>query len=96
MHFPEVTAKSAPPPIDVLCIFKINIKSQNSDYGCIIDQGPYPNPDQDAKFQSGTSSIIQSPKSGLKDHECSLHLQNQGREPKFGLWVFQRPVTISK
>ena len=37
MHFPEVTAKSAPPPIDVLCTFKINIKSQNVELVCIKD-----------------------------------------------------------
>ena len=48
-----------------------------------------------AKPQSGTSSILQSPKSGLKGHGCPLHLQYQGREPKFRSWVYQRPVTIS-
>ena len=63
--------------MDVLCIFKIKIESQNSDHGYIKDQWPYPNQDQDAKPQSGTSSILQSPKSGLKGHGCSLHLQNQ-------------------
>ena len=46
----------------------------------------YPNQYQDAKPQSGTSSILQSPKWGLKGHGCSLHLQNQDREPKFGIW----------
>merc|ERR1711954_8917 len=35
---------------------------------------------------------IQNPKSGLKGHGCSLHLQNQDREPKFGICVYQRPV----
>merc|ERR1711954_554526 len=50
----------------------------------------------DAKTQSGNSSILQSPKLGLKGHGCSLHLHNQEREPKFGIWVYQRPVTISK
>ena len=34
--------------IDVLCTFKINIGSQNSEYRCIKDHLPYPNPDQDA------------------------------------------------
>merc|ERR1712081_94219 len=60
------------------------------------DQCLYPSQDQDAKPQSGTSSILQSPKSGLKGHGCSLHLQIQDREPKFGSWVYQRQVTISK
>ena len=62
----------------------------------IKDQWPYPNQYQDAKPQSGTSSVLQSPKWGLKGHGCSLHLQNQDREPKFGSWVYQRPLTISK
>ena len=35
------------------------------------------------------------PKLDFKDR-CSLHLHNQDREPKFGSWVYQRPVTISK
>ena len=51
--------------------------------------------DQDDKPQPGTSIILQSTKSGLKGHVCSLHLQNQDRESKFGTWVYQRPVTIS-
>ena len=55
-----------------------------------------PNQDPDAKPKSGTSSILQSPKPGLKGHGCSLHLQNQDREPKFEPRVCQRPVTISK
>merc|ERR1712112_743735 len=80
--------------MEVLCTFKIKTDSQNSKYGCIKDQGPYPN--QDLKPQSGTSSVLQSPGSGLKGHGCSLHLQNQYRESKFGIWVYQRPVTISK
>ena len=135
--------------MDVLCTFKIKIECQNLDHGCVRDQWPYPNQDQDAKPQSGTSSVLQSPKwrhkghgcslhlqnqdkelkfwskvdqgqltrstsrskyptpvrnlqcplwlqSGLKGHECSLHFQNQDRDPKFETWVYQRPVTISK
>ena len=82
--------------MDVLCTFKIKIESQNSEYGCTKDQWPYPNQYQDAKPLSGTSSILQSPKSWLKGYGCSEHLQNQGREPKFGSWVYQRPGTISK
>ena len=82
--------------MDVLCTFKIKIKSQNSDHGYIKDKQPYPNQDQDAKPPSGTSSILQSPKSGVKGHGGSLHLQNKDREPNFGTRVYQRPVTISK
>ena len=79
-----------------LCTFKIKIRSQNVKQRCINDNWPYPSQDQDAKPQSGASSVLQSPKWGLKGHGCSLHLQNQDREPKFGSWVYQRPVTTSK
>ena len=65
--------------MDVLCTFKIEIESQNSDHGCIKDQWPYPYQDQDAKLQWGISSILQIPKWGLKGHRCSLHLENQDR-----------------
>ena len=82
--------------MDVLWTFKIDIDRQNLVHGCIKDQWPYSNQDQDAKPQSGTSSVLQSPKWGLKGHWYSLHLQNKDREPKFGSWVNQRPVTISK
>ena len=81
---------------DVLCTLKIKIESQNSDHPCMKDRWQYPNQDQDAKPQSGTSSILQSAKWRLKGHGCSLHLQNQDRKPKFGLLVYQRPVTIFK
>ena len=63
--------------MDVLCTFKIKTESQNLDHGCIKDKWPYLNQDQDAKPQSGTSSVLQSPKQWLKGHGCSLHLQNQ-------------------
>ena len=82
--------------IDVLFTFKIMIENQNSEYGCTKPQLPYPNQYQDAKPQSGTSSVLQSPKSGLKGHGCSLHLQTQDREPKFGTMVYKRLVIISK
>ena len=82
--------------MDVLCTFKIKIENQNSEYRCINNHQPYPNEDQDAKPQSGTSSLLQSPKSGLKEHGCFLHLQNQDRQQKIGSWINQRPVTIFK
>ena len=58
--------------MDVLCTFKIKIESQNSEYGCTNDQWPSPNNYQDAKPQSGTSSILQSPKSGLKGQRAKI------------------------
>ena len=82
--------------MDVLCTFKIKIETQKSNQGYMKDQWPYPNQDNDAKPHPGTSSILQSPKWGLKGHVWSLHLQNQDREPKFGSLVYQRQVTISK
>ena len=48
--------------MDVLCTFKIKIESQNLDHQYIRDLSSYANKDQDAKPQSGTSSILQSPK----------------------------------
>ena len=63
--------------MDVLCIFKIKIGSQNLEHGSINDQWPYPNQDQDAKPQSGPPSILQTPKSEHKGHECSLQFSNQ-------------------
>ena len=47
---------------DVLCAFKIKIESQNLDHRYIKDNQPYMNQDQDAKPQTGTSSILQNPK----------------------------------
>ena len=82
--------------MDVLCIFKFKIESQNLEHGCIKDQWTYPNQDQDAKPHLGSSSVLQSPKSVLKGHICSLHLQKQYRKPKFARLMYQRPVTISK
>ena len=82
--------------MDVLHTFKIKIESWHSEHGCIKDQWSFPNQDQDAKPQSGTSSVLQSPKWGLKGHTNSLQLQNQDQEIKLGTRVHQRPVTISK
>ena len=78
--------------MDALCTSKMKIENQNLEYGCIKDQWPYPNGDHDAKPQSGTSNILQSPKSGLEGHSWSLHLQHQDREPIFGTMMYQRLV----
>ena len=56
--------------MNVFYTFKIMIKNQNLDHGFIKDYLPYPNQDQDAKHQSGPSSFLQSPESGLKGHGC--------------------------
>ena len=82
--------------MDVLCTFKIKIESQNLEHGHTKDQPPYSNQDQDIKPQSGSSSIVQTPKLGIKGHGCSLHLQNQDRDQIFGIWVYQRLVNIFK
>ena len=75
---------------------------QNQFKGLNLDQGSFKvlelnsNHNQDLQPQSQTPSITQNPKSGLKGHGGSLHIQNKDREPKFGTLVYQRPVTISK
>merc|ERR1712081_131794 len=62
--------------MDVLCAFKIKIKSQNLDHRYIKDHQPYMNQDQDAKPQSGTSSILQSCilKMGLSEAKVILEV----------------------
>ena len=75
--------------MDVLCTFKIKIESQNLDHWCTKDQWPYPDQDQDAKPQSGTFSILQNPRWGLKGHGCSLHFYNQD-------WAKIRIMGVSK
>ena len=82
--------------MDALCTFKIKIESQKLEYGCTKDQWPYINQYQDAKPNSGTSSILQNPKLGIEGNGCSLQLQYQEREPKFRIFLYQRPVNISK
>ena len=64
--------------MDFLCTFKIKMRSQRSEDVCI----QYQNQDQDPKPQSGTFRIPKIPKSGLKGHGHSLHLQNQNIEQK--------------
>merc|ERR1711954_400695 len=51
-----------------------------------------------SKCQTPVRNLQRPPKPQMRTegHGCSLHLQNQDREPKFGSWVYQRPVTISK
>ena len=79
----------------------VSSKAPNEDFKdidvlCTKDQWLYTNQVQNAKPKSGTFSSLQSPKWWLKGHGCSLHLQNQDREPKFGSLVYQRPLTIYK
>merc|ERR1711954_342623 len=82
--------------MEVICTFKIQIEKQNSEHGYSKEQCQYPNQDQDAKTQSRTSSVLQSPKTGLKGHGFPLHLQNQGRELKFRTSVYQRQMPTFK
>ena len=89
------TASSKAYIMDVLCTFKINWNGPISYHWCIKEQWPYSNQDPNIKPESGKSSNLQSPKLGLQGYGCSLQLQNQDREPKFGIGVYQRQVTIS-
>ena len=72
--------------IKVLCTFKIKIESQNSDRGCIKDRWTYPNQNQDAKPQSGISSILQSPQKALKDIDvlCPFKIRIENRNLDLG------------
>ena len=75
----------------VFCTFKIKIDSQNSDYGCVKDQLPYSNQDQDAKPQSGTSSILQILKCGLNPvwlNLTSRHLVRGVKGHFFAVWLY--------
>ena len=49
-----------------------------------------PNPSQESPVSSN------DPNEDLKGHGCSWHLQNQDREPKFGIHLYDRPVIIFK
>ena len=62
--------------IDDLCTLKSKIKGQNFKHWCVKDQTQYPNQDQYSKPQLGTSSVLQSLKSLLKENRCSFHIQN--------------------
>ena len=79
--------------MDVLCTFKYKIESQNSVHGYIKDQWPYPNQDQDAKPNSQNSSILQSPKSGLKDIDilCSFKVKSDSQILNHGCIKDQLP-----
>ena len=68
--------------MDVLYTFYIKIESQNQEQGCIKDQVPHPKQGQGAKTQSGTSSIFQSPKTGLLGHGCQFGSSNSRQRAK--------------
>ena len=73
--------------MDVLCTLKIKIESQNLKNGCAKDQWPYPNPDQDAKLQSGTSSILQRSNQDFKDMDvlCTFNIKIEGPNLNMGV-----------
>ena len=60
--------------MDILCNFKIKIKSHNMDVTKTSDHIQIQ--DQDVNSQLETYSILKSPKSGLKRHKYYLALQN--------------------
>ena len=58
--------------IDVLCTFKIKVKSQNLDHGCIKEQWPYPNEDKDAKPKHEPPAFFRYPNQDLKDMDIDM------------------------
>ena len=50
---------------DILCTFKIKIERKKLENWSTKDHWPYSNQDQHTKPQSGTTNILQIPKSGL-------------------------------
>ena len=81
--------------MDVLCTFKIKIKSKNSDHEYIKDQWPYPNQDHDKRPHSEATNILQGFKLWVREHGYSLNPQNQNRKPIFVTWGYYTLVTIS-
>ena len=55
----------------------------------------HPNQDQDCKPQSGTSRILQNPKSEVKGQVCLLHLQNQDTALTISLQKRRKRPTFS-
>ena len=53
--------------MDILCNFKIKIAIQKLEYGCIKDQWPYANQDQDENPSQEPSAPIKSLNHDLKD-----------------------------
>ena len=75
--------------IDDLCTLKSKIKGQNFKHWCVKDQTQYPNQDQYSKPQLGTSSVLQSLKSLLKENRCSFHIQNLWKPRNMQHWCFK-------
>ena len=71
--------------MDVLCTFRIKIESQNLDQGCTKDQWQYQNQDPDAKPQSGTSRVLQSPYQDLKDMDvlCTFKIKIESQNSEY-------------
>ena len=71
------------------------LESQNSEHGCIKDQWPYLKQDKDPKPQPGTPSILQSPKSGLKDMDvlCTFKIKIENKNLEHGYFKDLLPYT---
>ena len=70
----------------VLSILKIKIESHIFEHGYTKDQWPYPNQGQDAKLQSGSSSVLQSPNQDLKDIDvlCTFKIKIESVNSEHG------------
>ena len=76
--------------IDDLCTFKIKIESKNLDHGCIKDQWPYANQDQDPKPQLATSFLQSlSPDFNDMDVLCTFKMKIKSQ-----IWIMVPSKTI--
>jgi len=63
--------------MDVLCTFKIKGESQNLDHGCVKDQWPYPNQDQDANSSQESPASSKALNQDFKDMDvlCTFKIK---------------------
>ena len=73
--------------MDVLCTFKIKIESQNSDHGCVKNQCPYSNHDQDVNPTQEPTASSKAPNEDLKDLDvlCNFKIKTGAKICSIGV-----------